>query len=130
MPPSFLAAIFLASIALASVLPTSFLEAYSSQLKDDSSWTNGFTQNFNFASCSGARLVNMVNPGDPSAGQMAKTGSPHVVIMAAGGNNAGFYDIAMSCICQLDKDHDFGAYSLMTVAVRQLSNAARIISTI
>lgn len=51
----------------------------------------------------------MVNPGESSAGQMAKTGSPHLVIMTAGGNNAGFYDIAMSCICQLDKDHDFGA---------------------
>ena len=40
--------------------------------------------------------------------QLAQTDSPHLVTMTAGGNNAGFFKIATSCIYQPDPTHNYG----------------------
>ncbi|KAL8731549.1 MAG: hypothetical protein Q9181_004270 [Wetmoreana brouardii] len=76
--------------------------AYGPQLEQDSTWTHGLTENFHFAACSGKHLSDMAK----DQNQMKDTGKPHLVTMTAGGNNAGFYEIAVNCIFQhLNQDY-------------------------
>lgn len=80
-------------------------EAYGPQLEGDTTWQNGATQEFHFAACSGKVL------GDMAQGQHQtdNTGSsPNLVIMTAGGNNAGFFSIVDSCVYHVNKDQDYG----------------------
>ena len=62
-------------------------------------------QNFHFAGCSGARLVHMV----ADNGQIKKTGSPSVIVMTVGGNNAGFGTLVDNCIYHGVPGGEYGA---------------------
>lgn len=61
--------------------------AYAPQLETDTSWTGGKQENFQFAACSGARLVDMVH----GQQQIVNTNEPRLVTMTAGGNNVCMY---------------------------------------
>lgn len=54
-----------------------------------------------FLGCCGAQLYNIV--GDPGQ-QLFKDPNPSIVIMHAGGNNAGFFKIARDCIYTFDAE--------------------------
>ena len=79
-------------------------EAYGAQLAANQTWLeDGTTLYFNFAACSGAKLVDMVD----GQQQMSKLKSPtDIIVMTVGGNNAFFFDIATNCIYhpKLEKD--------------------------
>ncbi|KAK6065489.1 hypothetical protein SCUP515_11205 [Seiridium cupressi] len=83
--------------------------AYSVQVHQDQSWVpENKVQDFSFTACSGARLVNM--GAEPFNGyiQMNEVGTqPDIVTMQAGGNDAGFYNVASSCIFH-DNLRDYG----------------------
>lgn len=80
--------------------------AYGPQLEQDGSWPGESGQKFNFAACSGAILHDMA-ASDGGQQQVKNTGSPHLITMTAGGNNAGFFNIASNCLYQQD-DKDYG----------------------
>ena len=71
-------------------------EAYGPQLEKNQTWLQqGTTLSFNFAACSGSRLVDIVK----GRKQMSNLKSPtDVIVMTVGGNNAKFFDIASNCI--------------------------------
>ncbi|KAH8726885.1 SGNH hydrolase-type esterase domain-containing protein [Phaeosphaeriaceae sp. PMI808] len=56
---------------------------------------------FEFRACSGVRLENM-------EAQMDQFSRLKLVLMEAGGNNADFYPMAISCLFQPDPGHDYG----------------------
>ena len=83
-------------------------EAYANQLKEDTSWFNGWTEYFTWTACSGSKLVNMQD-------QIVGVGaSPRLVTMTAGGNDggsspdAGFFRVVDNCIFHSDLNKDYG----------------------
>jgi hypothetical protein len=84
--------------------------AYEPQMEADARWTVNPNQ-LNWASCSGAQLVQMfVDPAapnhpDPQAGDI---GSPDVLTMQIGGNNLGFGHIVEVCFLQPLPQHGYG----------------------
>lgn len=80
-------------------------EAYGAQLEGDNRWQNGNTAVFDFAACSASKLGDMAHEG----GQIIHTGSaPDLVIMTAGGNNAGFFGVADACVLHSTKGQNYG----------------------
>ncbi|KAI9672163.1 MAG: hypothetical protein M1831_001976 [Alyxoria varia] len=75
-------------------------EAWSAQLGTNQDWADG-EQNSFFKGCTGARLADMAAP-TFGQNQMSKLQSPDVVFMQVGGNDAGFYNVALNCIYQFD----------------------------
>ncbi len=85
-------------------------ESYTAQMQADKQWTTG-KQDLRFAACSGSKLVDMASPPEKWGGHylVSKTGSPRILTMTVGGNNAGFFNVARACIFQHEPNHDYGA---------------------
>lgn len=85
------------------------IDAYSVQLKNDPDFptiTNGRTAYLLFQACSGARMPDI-------GGQMdllPSSPAPGFATMTIGGNDAGFFDVASSCIFHQDSltGHNYG----------------------
>lgn len=76
-------------------------DAYAVQLSEDKTWYKGL-QDFKFVACSGARIINakgqdidMTIPDDGKTPVRRRYATMHF-----GGNDAGFYDIAVDCFYQ------------------------------
>ena len=77
-------------------------EAYGPQLEKNQTWLQpGTTYSFNFAACSGSRLVDISKGREQMSSLQSHT---DVIVMTVGGNDAGFYDIASNCIYHQDPE--------------------------
>jgi hypothetical protein len=74
--------------------------AWENMMATDNSWTSQ-PIDFSFAACSGAKLISAA-VGDPEINfdkpQLSLVGTPYLLTMQLGGNNAHFSDIARDCI--------------------------------
>ncbi|KAL9115233.1 MAG: hypothetical protein Q9227_001027 [Pyrenula ochraceoflavens] len=82
-------------------------DAYSVQLSEDTGWTDE-TQKFKFVACSGARIgaalgqaIDMSTDDDNKSKIKRKFGT-----MTLGGNDAGFYQVAVDCFYQYNPQPD------------------------
>jgi hypothetical protein len=81
--------------------------AYGVLMNQTTTWTKGHN-NFTFSACSGAQYANIAE--DKNASQIAKSGpNPRFITLTIGGNNIGFFNIAVNCIYQQDLRHNYGA---------------------
>lgn len=78
------------------------VDAYAAQMSNDTSWVNGMKQDFKFISCSGSRIDTLRG----QAEQMDNT--PTFATLTIGGNDVGFYDIAIACIYHTNPVHFYG----------------------
>lgn len=79
-------------------------ESHGPQMEADQGWVGHDPSGLRDAACSGSQLVDIVQ----GQHQMGKVGSPDVVIMTSGGNNAGFGHIVDVCIYHSDPTHNYG----------------------
>ncbi|RYP93631.1 hypothetical protein DL770_000263 [Monosporascus sp. CRB-9-2] len=78
-------------------------DSYGPIMERDNTWTTGL-QKFNFAACSGARLVNIVAEAQgENPPQMDLVGNPQMITYHAGGNNCDFGAVVADCIYQPDR---------------------------
>ncbi|MCJ1254120.1 hypothetical protein MMC24_001934 [Lignoscripta atroalba] len=77
-------------------------DAYGAQMSNDTGWLNGMKPDFKFISCSGARILNMLG----QAEQMDN--APAFATLTVGGNDAGFYDVAVACIYHSEPRQNYG----------------------
>ncbi len=80
-------------------------ESHGPQMEADTAWIGHDPSGLRDAACSGSNL------GDIAFGQhqVGKVGSPDVVIMTTGGNQAGFGTIVDVCIYHSDPTHYYGS---------------------
>lgn len=74
------------------------------QMKNNNHWTTKGIR-FDFAACSGTRMVDMAKGQHP---QINQTSDPDLVIMTIGGNNAGFFDVVDGCVYHSNFGADYG----------------------
>ena len=79
-------------------------ESHGPQMEADQGWVGHDPSGLRDAACSGSQLGDIVL----GQHQMGKVGSPDVVIMTSGGNNAGFGHIVDVCIYHSDPTHNYG----------------------
>lgn len=79
-------------------------EAHGPQMEADVSWTGDYSSGLRDTACSGSRLGDLAKDGP----QMAKVGTPNVVIMSSGGNNAGFGSIVDAYVYYSNPSENYG----------------------
>jgi hypothetical protein len=72
-------------------------DAWPAQMEADRSWTTG-TPKAHFRGCSGSILYDLGAADGGGQQQIGKTGTPQVIVMSSGGNNAGFGTVIEKCI--------------------------------
>ena len=92
-------------------------------MQKDTSWTNGWTEDFRFPACSGSRLVDIAR----GQKQIENIGSsPRLAVMTSGGNNALFFCGVDSCVYHSDWKHDYGP--CYADDVKQMGDCAQAIN--
>lgn len=79
-------------------------ESHGPQMEGDNAWTGFGKTTLHDAACSGRTLGDIV-AGEHQIGQI---GNPNVMVMTAGGNQAGFGHIVEVCIYHPDPKHNYG----------------------
>jgi hypothetical protein len=79
-------------------------ESHGPQLEGDDKWLGFKKTTLHDAACSGRSFGNIVK----GEHQMGQVGSPHLVVMTAGGKQAGFGHIVEACIYHPDPQHNYG----------------------
>ena len=79
-------------------------DSYGVQMAADDSWA-GENPNFNFTACSGSKIGDVAGSDES---QSSKVKSPNLLVITTGGNDAGFFDVADSCVYQSNPKRDYG----------------------
>jgi hypothetical protein len=99
-------------------------ESYSVQMSQDNYWLpSGRSQEFHFQACSGTRWHQIDTELWQGHVQLNEIPSNiDMMVLQAGGNNAGFADVAYACISQPEYDYQWALNTLVQMEnVRKLS---------